>query len=71
MCTSVHIPILRPICTYIIPLWGTASNSNIEMLERYQNKVLRTIVNVWWYISNKALHADLNVPRIREQLDVF
>jgi hypothetical protein len=30
---------LQPICTYGIPLCGTASNSNIEILHRYQNKV--------------------------------
>ena len=32
---------LKPIWTYGIPLWGTASNSNIEILKRFQNKVLR------------------------------
>ena len=41
--------ILKPIWTYGIPLWGTASNSNIEILQRYQNKVLRAIVNSPWF----------------------
>jgi vesicle coat complex subunit len=31
--------ILTPIWTYGLPLWGTASNSNIEILQRNQNKV--------------------------------
>jgi len=57
---------LKPIWTYGMPLWGTASNSNIEILQRYQNKVLRAIVNVPWYISNKVSHADLKVPTVRE-----
>jgi hypothetical protein len=30
--------------TPLLPLWGTASNSNIEILQKYQN-VLRAIVN--------------------------
>jgi hypothetical protein len=30
--------ILKPIWTYAIPLCGTASNSNLEILHRYQNK---------------------------------
>ena len=47
---------------------GTASNSNIEILQRYQNKVLRATVNAPWYISNKVLHADLKVPTIREEI---
>jgi hypothetical protein len=38
------------ICIYGIPLWGTASNSNIEILQTYQNKVLRATVNAQWYI---------------------
>ncbi|KAJ4427260.1 hypothetical protein ANN_24878 [Periplaneta americana] len=36
--------ILKPIWTYGIQLWGTASNSNIEILQRYQSKTLRSIV---------------------------
>jgi hypothetical protein len=36
---------LKPIWTYGITLWGTANNSNIEILQRYQNKVLRATVN--------------------------
>jgi hypothetical protein len=37
--------ILKPIWTYGIQLWGTASTSNIEILEKFQSKVLRIIVN--------------------------
>jgi hypothetical protein len=39
---------------YGIPLWGIASNSNIEIFQRYQNKVLRAILNAPSYISNKV-----------------
>jgi len=49
----VYKTILKPIWTYGIPLWGTASNSNIEILQRYHNTVLRTIVNAPWYMSNR------------------
>jgi len=33
----IYKTILKPIWTYGIPLWGTASNSNIEILQRFQN----------------------------------
>jgi hypothetical protein len=33
--------ILKPIWTYGIQLWGTASASNIETLERFHSKTLR------------------------------
>jgi len=54
--------ILKPIWTY-----GTISNSNIEILHRYQNKVLRATVNAPRYITNKVLQTDLKVPAIREE----
>ena len=47
------------------PLWGTASNSNIEILQRFQNKVLRSIVNAPWYVPNTLLHTDLQRPTVR------
>ena len=48
----IHKTILKPIWTYGIPLWGTASNFNIEILQRFQNKVLRSIVNAPRYVPN-------------------
>ena len=59
------------IWTYGTPLCGTTNNSNTEILERYQNKVLRAIVNAPWYTSNKVIHAELKVPTIREELTKF
>jgi hypothetical protein len=56
---------------YATPLCGTASNSNIDILQRYQNTVLRAIVYAPWYISNKFLHTDLKVPTIREETTKF
>jgi hypothetical protein len=38
------------IWTYGITLWGRDSNSNIEILQRSQNKVLRALANAPWYI---------------------
>ena len=63
--------ILKSIWTYGILLWVTASNSNTEILSRYQNKVLRAIVNAPWYTSNKVMHADLKGPTIREEITKF
>jgi hypothetical protein len=60
--------ILKPIWTYGIPLWGTASHSNVEILQRFQNKVLRTTVNAPWYIPNNILHTDLLIPTVREEI---
>jgi hypothetical protein len=40
--------ILKPIWTYGIQLLGTASTSNIEILERFQSKALRMIIDAPW-----------------------
>jgi hypothetical protein len=60
--------ILKPIWTYGATLWGTASTSNIEIIQRFQNKVLRAIVNAPWYVPNRILHADLGIPAVREEI---
>jgi hypothetical protein len=46
---------LKPIWTYGIQLWGTASTSNIEILERFQSKALRMIVDAPWYVPNTLI----------------
>jgi hypothetical protein len=58
--------ILKPIWTYGIQLWGTTSNPNIEILERFQSKVLRLIVDSPWYVSNPDIRNDLQIPTVKE-----
>lgn len=60
--------ILKPIWTYGIQLWGTASNSNIEILQRFQSKVLRNIVNAPWYVPNSIIQNDLKMISVREEI---
>jgi hypothetical protein len=48
--------VIRPVRSYGIQLWGWASDSNIQVIQRYQNKVLKSIVNAPWYIRNSDLH---------------
>lgn len=58
--------ILKPTWTYGIQLWGSASNSNLEILQRFQNKVLRVIVDAPWYVTSASIEKDLQVPSIKE-----
>jgi len=57
--------ILKPIWTYGVQLWGTASNSNTEILQRFQNRYLRIIVSALWYITDDTLYHDLNTLETR------
>jgi hypothetical protein len=60
--------VLKPIWIYGIQLWGTASTSNIEILERFQSKVLRMIVDAPWYVPNSLIRRDLSCPTVKEEI---
>jgi hypothetical protein len=60
--------VLKPIWTYRIQLWGTASTSNIEILERFQSKTLRMIVDAPWYVPNTVIRRDLQTPTVKEEI---
>jgi len=60
--------IFKPIWTYGVQLWGTVANSNVEIIQRFQNKYLGIIVNAPWYVANDIVHHDLNVPYVRDEI---
>jgi hypothetical protein len=59
---------LKPIWTYGLQLWGTASTSNIEILERFQSKTLRIITDTPRYVRNVVLRRDLHILSLREEI---
>ena len=60
--------IIKPIWLYGIQLWGSASSTNIEKIQRRQSKLLRIITGAPWYVRNSNIHRDLNIPTIREEI---
>ena len=62
----VYKAVIKPIWTYGIELWGCASKSNTAIMQRAQSKILRTITNAPWYVTNHTLHTDLNIPYVSE-----
>lgn len=67
----IYKTILKPVWTYGIQLWGTTSNSNIEIIQRFQSKTLRLITNAPWFVSNKIIHTDLDVPYVKSEIGYF
>jgi hypothetical protein len=67
----IYKAILKPIWTYDIQLWGTIVNSNIKILECFQSKVLRLIVDAPWYVSNSVIRKDLQIPTAKEEISRF
>jgi len=63
---SCHEAILEPIWPYGVH--RAARDSNIETLQRFQNKYLTIIVNAPLCVINDALHHDLNVPFVGDEI---
>lgn len=60
--------VIKPIWLYGVQLWGCASKTNIERIQRSQNKILRDIVNAPWFIRNRDIHRDLKIPTIEDEI---
>jgi len=58
--------IIKPIWTYGIQLWGCASKSFIEVIQRCQNIALRTIVVAYQFDRNEIIHRDMK--NIQEEI---
>lgn len=64
----IYKSIIKPIWTYGIQMWGTATPSNVEKLQRSQSKVLRTITGAPWYVRNADIHKDLCITTIQQEI---
>jgi hypothetical protein len=67
----LYTQILKPVWAYGIQLWGCAAQSTISVIQHFQNKVLRDIVNAPWYIRNTDLHRDLNMEKFTAAIRRF
>src|ERR1044071_3715300 len=64
----IYNQILKPVWLYGFQLWGYAKVSNIQIIQRFQNKVLRNVVNAPWYVRNRDIHRDLQIPRVTDEI---
>jgi hypothetical protein len=67
----IYKTILKPIWTYGMQLWGTASTYNIEILECFQSKTLRMTVDAPWYVPNTVIRRDLQIPTVQEEIQSY
>jgi hypothetical protein len=63
----VYKVILKPVWTFGVQLWGTASISNLEILGRFQSKVLRIITDAPRYVPNAVTKRDLQIPTVKQE----
>jgi hypothetical protein len=64
----IYKTILKLIWSYGIQLWSMASTSNIQILERFQSKALRMIVDAPWYVPNTVIRRDLQILTVKEEI---
>jgi hypothetical protein len=67
----IYKTILKPIWACGIQLWGTASTSNIEILEHFQSKALRIITDKPGYMLNTVIRKDLQIPTIKHEISRY
>jgi hypothetical protein len=60
--------ILKPIWTYCCPIWGLASHSNIEVIERFQTISIRVCTGDPTYVPNHEILRDLRIPTVKEEI---
>lgn len=65
----IYKAVLKPVWTYCIQLWGSASHSNIEIIQRYQNMILKSISNAPLFIRNSEIHQLLGIPTVKEEIE--
>jgi hypothetical protein len=54
--------------TYGIQLRGSESNSHLEILDRFQSKLLQILTDAPWYVPNAVIRRDLQVPTVRQKV---
>jgi hypothetical protein len=64
----IYKPILKPIWTYRIQHWDMDSTSNIGILESFQSKALRMVVDTSWCAPNTLIWRDFQIPTVKEEI---
>ena len=41
------------------------------ILQRFQSKTLRSLIDALWYVTNETIHRDLKVPTVKEEISKF
>jgi hypothetical protein len=67
----LYVQILKPVWTDGIHLWGCTKHNNTDIIQRFQNKVLRNIVDAPWCIRNADLHNDLQMEMVTNEIGKF
>ncbi|CAG9122199.1 unnamed protein product [Plutella xylostella] len=65
----IYKAVLKPVWTYGIQLWGSAKTSNIAIMQRFQNSVLKTIAHAPWFTKIDEVHEYLQMPTVKAEVE--
>jgi hypothetical protein len=54
--------LILPMMDYAFPIRRSAAHTNINTLQMLKSKCLRIATNAPWYVVNKSVHEDLEIP---------
>jgi hypothetical protein len=60
--------IIRPTLTYASIVWGHVVDVHPNKMKVVQNRFLRTAFDTPWFVRNKQLHRDAELPMLKEFL---
>jgi hypothetical protein len=66
--TKIHIykSVIKPVWTYGVQLWGASKPSNINIIDRCQSKIIRSILGAPNYVRNKIIMRDCNIDSVTQ-----
>ena len=67
----IYKVIIKPVWTYRIQLWRAACISNLEIIQRFQSKTLRLMLDAPWYVTNAVIHRDLEIETVKKEIERY
>ena len=67
----IYKVIIKPVWTCGIQMWGAACNSNLDIIQRFQSKTLRLMLDAPWYVKNAAIHRDLEIETVKNEIEQY
>lgn len=64
----LYYKVTKPIWMQSIQLWGFASKSNLNLIQKCQNKIPYGVVTTQWYVRNNDIHKDLEIPTVADKI---
>lgn len=63
----IYKVVIKPIWSRGIQIWDSMGNSSLEILERFQPKVLRSLLGAPWFEPKAVIRCDLKIDTVKQE----